>query len=125
VTMAAPRDEPWLDNDAGQLVRPYTVTNGRTHPTAPLDLVSLVRATGQLPPRHLDPEHADALALCRRPTSVAEIAAHLHQPVVVAKVVLSDLIEWEVVTIRAPGATTDLTDRQRLEALLHGLRERR
>jgi hypothetical protein len=122
--MAAPQDEPWLDNDAGQLVRPYTVTNGRTRPTAHLDLVSLVRATGQLPPRHLDPEHAQALELCRMPTSVAEVAAHMQQPVIVAKVLLSDLIEWDVVTTRAPGATADSTDRQRLEALLHGLRER-
>ncbi|WP_225978640.1 DUF742 domain-containing protein [Gandjariella thermophila] len=117
-------DAPWLDGDAGQLVRPYTVTNGRTKPSKPLDLVSLVRATGLAPHRRLDPEHALALELCRTPTSVAEIAAHLRQPVMVTKVVLSDLIEWNAVTTRAPGATADSTDRQRLEALLHGLRER-
>ena len=46
-------------------------------------------------PGRLDPEHAEALELCHVPTSVAEVAAHLKQPVMVTKVILSDLIEWE------------------------------
>jgi hypothetical protein len=122
--MAVSEDEPWLDKDAGQLVRPYTLTNGRTRPTTPLDLVSMVRATGRPAHGRLDPEHAQALELCRTPTSVAEISAYLQQPVVVTKVLLSDLIEWEAVTTRAPSATADSTHRQKLEALLDGLRAR-
>jgi hypothetical protein len=123
MSMPVPQDEPWLDDDAGQLVRPYALTNGRTHPTAALDLLSMVRATGQVTPARLDPEHALALELCRVPRSVAEIAAYLKQPVMVTKVLLSDLIDWEAVTARAPGTTVDATDRQRLESLLDGLRE--
>jgi len=38
----------WLDGDAGRLVRPYTVSNGRTSPTAKLDLLSMVMATGDV-----------------------------------------------------------------------------
>lgn len=121
--MPAGGDEPWLDNEAGHLVRPYTLTGGRTRPATPLDLVSMVRATGRVPPGRLDPEHAQALDLCHIPTSVAEIAAHLRQPVMVTKVLLADLIQWDVVTTRAPGAANHSTDRQRLEALLHGLRQ--
>ncbi|WAL69962.1 DUF742 domain-containing protein [Amycolatopsis cynarae] len=112
--------ESELDGDFG--VRPYTVTNGRTKPSTPLDLVSLVRATGKskVPPERLGLEHAQALQLCAATTSVAEVAAHLRQPVVVTKVLLSDLIESGAVTARFP--TFDSTDPSRLEALLDGLR---
>jgi hypothetical protein len=119
--MTVPQDEPWLDQDAGQLVRPYTLTDGRTQPTTPLDLLSMVRSTGRVVPQGLDPEHAQALELCHLPTSVAEVAARLRQPVMVTKVLLSDLIDWSAVTTRAPGASPDSTDRQKLEALLDGL----
>lgn len=47
--MTAPQDGPWLDDAAGRLVRPYTVSNGRTQPTTSLDLLSLVMATGATP----------------------------------------------------------------------------
>jgi hypothetical protein len=115
-------DEPWVDDDAGQLVRPYTLTGGRTVPSTRLDLVSMVLATGRVPEAQLAPEHAEALKLCRSPTSVAEIAAHLQQPLMVTKVLLSDLIEWQAVTTRSPAAGPEYADRERLEALLDGLR---
>lgn len=47
--MAAAGDGPWLDDAAGRLVRPYTVSNGRTRPTTALDLLSQVMATGATP----------------------------------------------------------------------------
>ncbi|MFD2417130.1 DUF742 domain-containing protein [Amycolatopsis pigmentata] len=103
--------------------RPYTVTGGRTHPTAPLDLMSLVLATGRgkISPARLGREHAQALQLCQAPLSVAEVAAHLRQPVMVTKVVLSDLIESGAVTAKDPHAL-DTSDPVRLKALLDGLR---
>jgi hypothetical protein len=58
--MTAGEDEVWLDDDAGPLIRPYTISAGRTRPTVELDLLSLVVATGHTPPA-LDPEHAKAL----------------------------------------------------------------
>lgn len=122
--MAEPRDELWLDDDAGRLVRPYTVSNGRTSPSNKLDLLSLVRATGRVPRDRLTPEYAQALGLCRDPVSVAEIAAHLGLPVVVAKVLLSDLLDCGAVTTRARPPVADPTDRFVLEAVLHGLRQR-
>jgi hypothetical protein len=113
-------DEVWLDDAAGPLVRPYTVNAGRTQPTVELDLLSLVVATGHSPPV-MDPEHAKALSLCRAPTSVAEVAAHLRLPVVVTKVLLADLVDIQAMTTRAPRTAADRTDRVLLEKLLDGL----
>lgn len=47
--MAAAGDGPWLDDAAGRLVRPFTVSNGRTRPTIALDLLSQVMVTGATP----------------------------------------------------------------------------
>ncbi len=47
--MAAAGDGPWLDDAAGRLVRPFTVSNGRTRPSVALDLMSQVMATGATP----------------------------------------------------------------------------
>jgi hypothetical protein len=118
--MTADEDEVWLDDEAGPLVRPYTISAGRTRPTVELDLLSLVMATGHAPPA-LDPEHAKALGLCHSPTSVAEVAAHLRLPVVVTKVVISDLVDCDAMTTRAPRTAADPTDRELLEKLLDGL----
>lgn len=124
MTVPAPLDGPWLDDAAGRLIRPYTVSGGRTRPTAALDLLSLVMATGTTPQTHLGPEHALALGLCHGPTSVAEISAHLRLPAVVTKVLLSDLVDCGAVTARAPRTADTPTDRSLLEAVLDGLRRR-
>ncbi|KUF18492.1 DUF742 domain-containing protein [Streptomyces silvensis] len=120
--MGAPHDGPWLDDAAGRLIRPYTVSDGRTRPTADLDLLSQVRMTGTIPAGYLGPEHAQALGMCEAPTSVAEIAAQLKLPAVVAKVILSDLVDCGALTTRAPDYYHHPTDRSLLEAVLDGLR---
>jgi hypothetical protein len=113
-------DEVWLDDAAGPLVRPYTVNAGRTRPTVELDLLSLMVTTGPPPPA-MDPEHARAITLCRTPTSVAEVAAHLRLPVAVTKVLLADLVDCSAMSTRAPRTEADRTDRVLLEKLLDGL----
>ncbi|XRQ04483.1 DUF742 domain-containing protein [Actinomadura welshii] len=113
-------DEIWLDGDAGLLVRPYTVTSGRTRPTVDLDLLTLVVASGRHPPA-LDPEYAEAVGLCRTPTSVAEVAAHLRLPTVVTKVLLSDLVDRGAMAVQETRTAADPTDRALLEKLLDGL----
>jgi len=120
--MTAPQDGPWLDDAAGRLVRPYTVSNGRTQPTTSLDLLSLVMATGATPLGYLGPEHSEALKLCAHPTSVAELAAHLKLPAAVTKVLLSDLVDCGSVTTKPPTFHDNPTDRSLLEAVLDGLR---
>ncbi|MFF5428149.1 MULTISPECIES: DUF742 domain-containing protein [unclassified Streptomyces] len=118
------QDGPWLDDAAGRLIRPYTVSGGRTKPSTALDLLSMVMATGTTPQPHLGPEHSLALGLCDGPTSVAEIAAHLRLPAVVTKVLISDLVDCGALTARAPRFHANPTDRSLLEAVLDGLRQR-
>ncbi|GAA2888868.1 DUF742 domain-containing protein [Streptosporangium fragile] len=118
--MTAPR----RDSD---LVRPYVVTGGRAHARIPFDLVSLVVAAGDTPPRGMDPgtgpEKRRLMALCRGGAlSVAEIAAHLALPVGVTKVLLSDLTDSGHIITRSPAPPTDRPDIQLLQEVLDGLR---
>ncbi|MGW7520920.1 DUF742 domain-containing protein [Streptomyces sp. NPDC054796] len=118
---------PWLDDEAGRLIRPYTVCDGRTKPSAHFDLMTLVMATGSRPQSYLGPDHSHVLGLCGGPVSVAELAAQIRQPAVVTKVLLSDLVDCGAITARAPTHTArgaDPTDRDLLEAVLDGLRKR-
>jgi len=117
-------EEPFVDEAAGRLVRPFTICNGRTQPTISMDMLSMVRATGRVPRAHLEPEHSRALRLCTEPTTVAEIAAHLRVPVVIAKILVCDLIDCSAVTIRAPYPISDPKNRSLLEKLLNGLQDR-
>lgn len=113
-------DEVWLDEQAGRLVRPYTVSDGRTRPSVHLDLLSLVMTTGRAP-KAAGPEHAQALGLCLLPLSVAEVSAQLRLPVVVTKVILADLVACDAMTTRAPRPAANPKDRDLLEKLLDGL----
>ena len=121
--MTMPTDEYWLDGDAGRLVRPYAVTNGRTAATRQLSLTSMVLATGAGLNGTLEPDHLHALALCHQPVSVAEIAAHLQLPAAIAKVLLSDLVDFGALRT-APQSASDTTNRVLLERLLDDLQRR-
>ena len=125
--MTVPREEAWLDGDDGRLVRPYTVSNGRTSPSTGLELTSLVQSAGGVPPSGLEPDHAQALALCREPASVAAIAERLRLPAAVTKVLLCDLLEWGAVTaVTGEPLPPDAgpADRDVLERVLDGLQRR-
>ncbi|MFU8851524.1 DUF742 domain-containing protein [Micromonospora sp. SL1-18] len=122
--MAEPHEETWFDDEAGRLVPLYAISNGRTQATIPLDLLSMVTATGRSPRVALEPDHARALGLCASPTSVAEVAARMKLPAAITKVLLSDLVGWDAVVARAPGPGVDPTDPSVLEAILDGLRRR-
>jgi hypothetical protein len=122
--MTVPGDDTWLDGDAGRLVRPYTVSNGRTSPSTKMDLLSMVVATGNVSQGSLEPDHVQILALCRQPASVAEIAARLRLPAVVTKVLLSDLVDCGAVTAGSPRPVGGASDRFLLERVLDGLQRR-
>lgn len=118
--MTAGDHDVWLDDDAGPLIRPYTVNSGRTQPTVELDLLSLMVTTGRATP-NMDAEHVRVLELCHTPISVAEVAAYIRLPVVVTKVLLADLVDWDAMATRAPQPASGATDRALLEKLLDGL----
>ena len=122
--MTVPGDETWLDGDAGRLVRPYAVTNGRTTASLKLDLLSMVVATGNGVSSSLEPDHVQVLGLCLWPASVAEIAARLRLPAAVTKVLLSDLVDCGAVRAAAPRSAADASNRVLLERLLDGLQRR-
>ena len=117
-------EESWFDEDAGPLVRPFAVTRGRTRPGRyDLDMLTLVVAIG--PHRFLagEPEHARIHAACQQPLSVAEVSAAVDLPMVVVKVLLSDLIERGELLFRSPPRTlSPQTDRVVLQAVLDGVR---
>jgi hypothetical protein len=134
--MTVPEDETWLDGDAGRLVRPYAVSNGRTTASRQLDLLSMVVATGITTGAGLEPDHLQILGLCLRPASVAEIAARVRLPAAVTKVLLSDLVDCGAVRAAGPrpmadvaaagatSATSTTSTRVLLERLLDGLQRR-
>jgi hypothetical protein len=116
--------EQCFDEAAGPLVRPYTVTGGRTAPTTEFRLITVVVTTGQLV-GEISPEHAQILGVCRHPVSVAEVSARVRLPVAVIKILLADLLGWQAVITRAPVSFSEETRprRQVLEAVLDGLRK--
>ncbi|MFJ8791965.1 DUF742 domain-containing protein [Streptomyces sp. NPDC102462] len=100
---------------AGRLVRPFTLTGGRTRPSrADFTLITMVTAVEPQPAwaGRLQPEHTRILKRCARPIAVAELAAHLDLPVSVVVILLCDLLEDGRITARPPhpvsGRTPDL-----------------
>jgi hypothetical protein len=126
--------EGFDDDDADEpLVRPYTITSGRTTPERDdLTLITLVTAIPEVSSdaghglRRMQPEHRTILALCKGPMAVAEVASALDLPVSVTKILIGDLIEAGQVRARPPlafaqaGGFFDMTI---LEAVRDGLRK--
>ncbi|KQX50144.1 hypothetical protein ASE09_17385 [Streptomyces sp. Root66D1] len=93
------------------MVRPYTITRGRTAPERDdFTLITVLTTVEQpldergrpLRPARLQPEHRLILELCRRPAAVAEVAAGLDLPVSVTKILLADLVGQRLLSARAP-----------------------
>src|SRR4029078_3521945 len=98
-------DERWLDAEAGPVVRPYALTQGRTrHTGKPLRLVAPVMATQSAitDPGSLAPEHMSVLQLARAPTTVADIASDVDLPLGVVRIILADLRELRLIMLRTP-----------------------
>jgi hypothetical protein len=117
-------DHSWIDEAAGPLVRPFAMTKGRTRPAnKQLNLITMVVSERPLPEvSGLTPEHERIVDLCKEAASVAEIAAHLDLPLVVAKVLVSDLMETGHVIVRSPARTVHTPDKHLLQAVLNGIR---
>lgn len=99
-------DEHWYEDETGPMVRPYTVTRGRTRPSGAhaIDLMSQVSAVEADAPGP-DVDHARAALLDlvrqgRRP--VVELAADADLPLTVLRVLLGDLAEAGLIRIDAP-----------------------
>ncbi|MBF6220666.1 MULTISPECIES: DUF742 domain-containing protein [Nocardia] len=123
--MTNPR-EPWFDEAAGPLVRPYALTRGRTSFTGPeLDMLTTVVVDNSASTlRRSEPEYTDILRLCRVSQTVAELSAQLHLPLAVTKILVGDLIGDGQLIFRAPVPTeAGPDDLNILRAVLDGIRK--
>ena len=127
-TSSAPETQhDWLDEDAGPVVRPYTLTGGRVRPvTGGFDLIAFVLAapgsSGAPDAAHLQPEHRAILAHAEDPVSVAELAARLNLVVGVVRVLLGDLLAVGLIAMHEPSTAAHFPEDDVLQAVVNGLR---
>ncbi|MFD6274576.1 DUF742 domain-containing protein [Streptomyces sp. NPDC060209] len=104
-------EEETEEDGAGTMVRPYTITRGRTAPERDdFSLITVLTTAEQAVDEHgaplragrLQPEHRMILDRCRRPAAVAEVSAGLDLPVSVTKILLADLVAQGLLLARAP-----------------------
>ncbi len=98
-------DDQWLDRDAGPVVRPYALTGGRTRPSGEsFDLLALVSSADGIMAEDilLEPEYLEVIRQCRQPKPVADLASDLDLPLGVVRILLSDMRESGLITIRRP-----------------------
>ena len=109
---------------AGRLVRPFTLTGGRTSPSR-ADFTRITTVTAVDPPptwaTRSQPEHQRILRRCARPIAVAELAALLDLPVSVVVIMLCDLLEEGWITARPPHPVSRTPDRDLLQKVRDGL----
>lgn len=118
------RDEP-----TGALVRPYAVTRGRTRPKLEIALEALVETTARGRSAGSGKgggrEHQYIAALCDgRLQSLAEIAARMHLPLGVARVLVADMAADGLLAVYEPTSfdDNDAVGTELLERVLSGLR---
>jgi hypothetical protein len=116
---------PEQRGDGVSLVRPYTVTGGRTRSrgTAELPMETLVSISdsGKVKAASLRFERADVLRLCDSMQSVAEVSAHLKLPLGVARVLVGDLHAEGLLDVHMPVPAQTGPDAALLGKVLDGL----
>ena len=135
-TRWVPHPEPWEEpawNEPARVaspmpnsrVRPYTRTGGRTRSDHNLALEALVSTSddGRRYRGVRSVEHRRICDLCLDTRSVAEIAAHLHLPLGVVKVLVGDMADIGLVLIHQTELILgDRSSREFMERVLAGLR---
>jgi hypothetical protein len=112
------------EDDDDLLVRPYTVTGGRTKPRSHLEVEAMVSASYYRASdlAGLNPECRAILALCRDWRSVAEVSAILAMPLGVARILITDLAAEGLVRIQQLSHERGRPDVNLLERVLSGIR---
>ncbi|WP_084517716.1 DUF742 domain-containing protein [Microtetraspora niveoalba] len=112
------------EQEYGPLLRPYTITRGRTRPTGPeFDLMTIIRTAPSAPDRAagLSPEHLRILAVCQSPTTLVDLASETGFSVNVLRILLGDLRDRGVITARPPAAVGHLPEERILLEVIQGL----
>jgi hypothetical protein len=114
----------WLDREAGPVVRPYALTQGRTLPNggASFGLIDVVIAISERPSEHFrpGPEHRRILGICRRPTPVVDLTSQIDLPLGVVRVLLGDLTSEGMLRVLS-AQKQPVTDERLLRMVLDGL----
>ena len=123
--MALPT-QPWRpeeDAPVARVVRPYTLTGGRTAPKVDLPMEATLCRQWDAGDEPTDVNLARILDVCDK-RSVAEVSAHLHMPIGVIRVLLGDLVEQGHVRVQATLTADSSHDERRelIERTLRGLR---
>lgn len=108
--------------NAGPMVRAYSLAGGRLDPTHQLDLLTHIMSCGDGRRVRLDPEHVQILRCCATPMPVVEIAALIRIPVVVTKVLISDLLDYELVMVGSAVSDDGRPSLALMKAVLDGIR---
>jgi hypothetical protein len=112
------------EDDEDFLVRPYTVTGGRTKARYHLEIEAMIAAShyqaGDL--TRLSPECQAILNFCRDWRSVAEVSAVLQIPLGVARILITDMASEGLVRIHQLNHDQGHPDVQLLERVLSGIR---
>jgi hypothetical protein len=115
-------------DDDPRVVPVYALTRGRTRSVGrdlPWETLLTATANGINALGHLRFEQARIVSFCRRPVSVAEVAAELGVPLGVARVLVSDLYADDLLVVHVPTFTrSGRPQTEILERLLTGLRTR-
>jgi hypothetical protein len=126
--MSPPDDEGalWYDDEAGPMVRAYTITGGRTRPEPgqDIDLIAVIVADPDAAPEETHDElHLALLDLCRTgPLSVADLASEADLAVGVVRVLLGDLLRDGQLRVIRPVPPAELPDAGLLRDVINGLR---
>lgn len=119
-------DQHWYDDEAGPMIRPFTLTRGRTRPSveATYDVLAQVSAVPDVEPdTALDHARRALLDRVRRgPRPVAELAADADLPLGTVRVLLGDLVRDGLVRITEPDTHRGRPDVRVLESVIQGLR---
>jgi hypothetical protein len=109
--------------ESANIVRPYALTRGRTRPehAYPIEALVVTSLAGEVFDSNRTPEAQSICRLCTRSRSVAEIAANLHVPIGVSRVLVGDLADAGLVLVH--GTSDEAPNTDLLERVLGGLRK--
>jgi hypothetical protein len=107
----------------GLRVRPYALTGGRTRALTALEIETVLVLTpaGRARCERMAMDKGDILRLCREPSSLAEISAHLHLPLGVARVLAGDLCDEGLLDFDRDAASDGRPSLRLLERVFDGL----
>lgn len=120
-------EDDWSPVEEASVVRPYALTGGRTKANLALELETLISVSDTASEQDLTTvqfEHRSIMEECRKPRSVAEIAALLRVPLGVARVLISDAADAGLITVHTTMSGDEDAEAHLMlmERVLSGLR---